>query len=225
MEPGNDLWVFGYGSLIWRPGFAFEDKQSARLVGFRRAFCVYSTFHRGTEARPGLVLGLDRGGVCDGVAYRVAAERREETLHYLREREQVYGVYREFQAPLQLFGGRNETVSAVTYVVERAHPSYAHHLPFANQVAIIRSARGLSGANIEYLVNSSEHLRELGIRDRNIERLAVAAGGLFSSSYGDPEALRQRSLSLAATCQPGVAAGPQLPLDQRRRFGYRNKLG
>ena len=91
----HDLWVFGYGSLMWRPGFAYEDAQHARLTGYRRCFCIYSVHHRGTARRPGLVLGLDRGGACEGIAYRVAARNAAETIRYLRAREQVNGVYRD----------------------------------------------------------------------------------------------------------------------------------
>ncbi len=226
MSETDELWVFGYGSLMWRPGFDHVEARAARIVGFQRAFCIYSTHHRGSEARPGLVLGLDRGGTCDGIAYRVAPALRAETISYLRAREQVSGVYRETYAPVQLLGGRDEEVTAVTYVVERAHPSYARRLAFGRQVDIIRGAHGLSGPNVEYLVNTSEHLRALGIRDRNLERLAAAAGGLFASSHEDPVTLHRRACALAATCRTvPVAAGPRLRPEERRRFLYRNAVG
>ena len=213
--------MFGYGSLMWRPGFAFEQAAKARLVGFRRAFCIYSTHHRGTELRPGLVLGLDRGGTCQGVAYRVAGRHRHETIAYLRAREQISGVYRETEVPLQLAHDRGPEVPAVAYVVERAHPSYAHRLPFLRQVGIIRGAKGLSGPNIEYLVNTAEHLRELDIRDRNLERLASAMGGLFTSSYADAATLYRRSLAAATTRRDVVRTAPKLRPAERRRFGHR----
>ena len=220
-EHSEDLWVFGYGSLIWRPGFEFEEACPAQIVGYQRAFCVYSTFHRGTEARPGLVLGLDRGGTCAGMAYRVAAGRRNETLSYLRAREQVYGVYRELQTQVSLVGEARSDVQAVTYVVERAHPSYAHRLPFLRQVGIIRGAKGLSGPNVEYLVNTSAHLRSLGIRDRRLERLAVAVGGLFAATHDAPVQLRERAALLAAAIKQPLQAGRRLKLDERRRFQHR----
>ena len=220
----HDLWVFGYGSLMWRPGFAFVEAVPARLVGFQRAFCIYSTHHRGSEQRPGLVLGLDRGGACAGIAYRVEASLRHDTIAYLRRREQISGVYRETYVPIALGHSLEPNTSAITYVVERAHPSYAHRLAFARQVEIIRGARGLSGPNVEYLVNTSEHLRQLGIRDRNLERLAAAAGGLFTGSFKDADALLRRSQSLARQCRSGVPGAPRLRRFERRRFLYRNNI-
>src|SRR3974390_2806866 len=91
----EDLWIFGYGSLMWRPGFSFVERAPARLFGLHRALCVYSFVHRGTPERPGLVLGLDAGGACRGIAYRVSAHLRCETVAYLRAREQITSVYRE----------------------------------------------------------------------------------------------------------------------------------
>src|ERR1700732_3225694 len=114
-----DLWVFGYGSLMWRPGFEFIKQVPARLIGEHRALCVYSFVHRGTPERPGLVLGLDRGGACRGIAYRVAAARREATVAYLREREQVTAVYVEVTRRVVLPSGE---AKALLYVADRGHP-------------------------------------------------------------------------------------------------------
>jgi len=220
---GDDLWVFGYGSLIWRPGFEYLDAHAARIVGFQRAFCIYSTHHRGNEHQPGLVLGLEPGGICEGIAFRVSPAQRDETVRYLRAREQISGVYREIQVPLKIFG-RNDVKYAMTYVAEKAHPSYAGRLPFQRQVQIIRNAHGRSGPNVEYLVNTSAHLRDLSIRDRNLERLAAAAGGLFAASYARPHVLHRRTACLAALNKVPVLAGPKLRPPERRRFLYRNLL-
>ncbi len=174
--PAHDLWVFAYGSLMWRPGFAYEEARHARLTGYRRCFCIYSVYHRGTPTRPGLVLGLDRGGTCEGIAYRVAAANVAETVRYLRAREQVNGVYREAHVPIELIEGQRREVRALTYIVERAHPSYAGQLPLALQARLIRAGSGLSGNNLDYLISTLRHLAELGIRERELERLLALIG-------------------------------------------------
>src|SRR3712207_8276797 len=119
----EDLWVFGYGSLMWRPGFPHLERVHAHLYGYHRSLCVFSHVHRGTPEHPGLVLGLDRGGRCHGVAFRVDAAEAAETVRYLREREQVTAVYRERSLPVRLDDGR--AVAALAYVVDRSHPQYA----------------------------------------------------------------------------------------------------
>ena len=126
-EPSHGaLWVFGYGSLMWRPGFAYSLRCKAMLRGWRRSLCVYSHVYRGTPEKPGLVLGLDRGGACPGVAFRVEEALREKTIRYLREREQPTAVYLERTVPIVLESG--ERVSALVYVADRLHPQYAGRL-------------------------------------------------------------------------------------------------
>src|ERR1700730_7332883 len=117
----GDLWVFGYGSLMWRPGFEFIEQVPARLIGEHRALCVYSFVHRGTPEQPGLVLGLDRGGMCRGIAFRVAAAARAKTVAYLRAREQVTAVYRETIRRIQLDDDARRQVRALCYMVDRGH--------------------------------------------------------------------------------------------------------
>src|SRR6185369_14763042 len=124
----GDLWVFGYGSLMWRPGFDYVERIDAKLIGAHRALCVYSFVHRGTPERPGLVLGLDRGGACRGIAFRIAPADREPTIHYLREREQVTSVYLEVLRGVTLLGQPECRVQELTYVVDRGHPQYAGKL-------------------------------------------------------------------------------------------------
>src|SRR5262245_42237164 len=131
------FWVFGYGSLMWRPGFAHLRAVPARLYGFHRHLCVYSHVHRGTPETPGLVRGLDRGGSCYGMAFEVARENRDATLAYLRAREQVTKVYREIFTPIRLLSRDAETVEAVAYVVDRSHHQYAGPLPVDAQLVYV----------------------------------------------------------------------------------------
>ena len=165
-----DLWIFGYGSLMWRPGFDFDERTLAVVRGYRRALCVYSHVHRGTPDRPGLVLGLDRGGSCKGVAFRVGAERAEQTIVYLRAREQVTMVYREVRLAATLADGRR--VSALAYAVERSHPQYAGALALPDLARLVGQGVGLSGANPEYVRNTHDHMAELGIFDATLAALA-----------------------------------------------------
>jgi len=222
-EAGHDLWVFGYGSLMWRPGFAYEEAQHARLTGYRRCFCIYSVHHRGTVDRPGLVLGLDRGGACEGIAYRVTAARAAETTRYLRAREQVYGVYRETHVPVELITGPRREELALTYIVERAHPNYAGRLPLAMQACLIHGSRGRSGANLDYLISTLRHLAELGIRERELERLLVMIGPHTARFPGGKNESPHAAAMwrLACTRRPRPAKLPK----GDRRFLYRVHLG
>lgn len=168
MTGSAPLWVFGYGSLMWRPGFAYEACEPALLRGYHRAFCVYSVHHRGTAQRPGLVLGLDRGGACRGRAYRVAARNAEAIIAYLDEREQVTAVYLCRMVTLEIGGKR---VAAMTYVADRGHSQYAGKLASRRVAEIILGGRGVSGENPEYLENTVAHLDELGIADGPLHEL------------------------------------------------------
>ncbi len=174
------LWVFGYGSLIWNPGFPFAERHLARLRRFRRSFCMRSIHHRGTPETPGLVLALDAeaGALCQGVAFRVAAAEREAVLAALRERELISSAYLEQWHPVELADGRR--VTAVCYVVDRDHAQYCGGLPLDEQARIIARARGGRGPNDEYLFNTARHLSELGIADpqlNDLVRRVRALGG------------------------------------------------
>lgn len=170
----NDFWVFGYGSLMWRPGFAHVETARARLHGYRRSLCIYSHVHRGTPDHPGLVLGLDTGGSCLGIAFRVPGEMTDEVMIYLREREMSNRVYHEKWLRLRLADGRD--VKAVTYVADRAHIQYAGSLKAEEAAAIVASARGDSGANIDYVSNTIEHLRNMRVRDHALEHVNELIG-------------------------------------------------
>lgn len=203
---------------MWRPGFAYEAVRPAALTGYKRCFCIYSVHHRGSAERPGLVLGLDRGGVCHGLAFRITPERAADTVAYLRAREQVNGVYREAGVPLMLDGG--ELVEGLAYLAERAHPSYAGCLPIVKQAALIRAARGLSGTNLEYLNNTLAHLTVLGIRERELERVLVAVGPVFGRGASEDQR-RARSTGLVQTLRHQVVAAPRMSPVARKRFMHR----
>src|SRR3982075_4361756 len=168
----GDLWVFGYGSLMWRPGFDFIEQVPARLIGEHRALCVYSFDHRGTPEKPGLVLGLDRGGACRGVAFRVAAKLRKDTVEYLRSREQTTNVYREVMRSVWLENEARERVSALAYVVDRGHVQYAGRLSLAEQLRHVQQGHGQSGANREYVISTVRAIEAEGFRDAQLHQLA-----------------------------------------------------
>jgi cation transport protein ChaC len=170
---GGDLWVFGYGSLLWNPGFPVAEARVARLDGWHRSFCMSSVHHRGTPERPGLVLALDRaeGAHCDGLAFRVEARYAAQTVDYLRERELISSAYLETRLCVVFHdcGARCEDV--LTYVIDRAHEQYRGDLDLETQARIIAGAVGGRGPNDEYLYNTAVHLAELGLADADLDWL------------------------------------------------------
>lgn len=166
----NDFWVFGYGSLMWRPGFDFVEATKGRLFGYRRALCIYSWVHRGTQDKPGLVLGLDRGGSCTGMVFRVDGANRQTVLAYLRERELVTNVYLERRAPVHLPDGRR--ITAVCYVADQYHEQFAGHLSADDAARRVSVSEGRSGHNADYVASTVEHLKEMNIRDHWLEDVA-----------------------------------------------------
>ena len=224
----HDLWLFAYGSLMWRPGFPHAEARRARLTGYRRAYCIYSVHHRGRPERMGMVLGLDRGGACAGVAYRIAAADVAAARAYLRARELVNGVYREALLPIELAhapGGAPVEAMALAFIVERAHPSYAGRLPPLLQARLIRGASGLSGANLDYLVSTVRHLIDLGIRERELERLVNMIGPLAwqraCARHTSPYAAALLRAAQRWRSPVRVRAGKA----DRQRFLFRQKLG
>lgn len=178
VTPGADLWVFGYGSLMWNPGFAFVERHAATLGGYHRRFCVASHRYRGTPERPGLVLGLDRGGSCRGIVFRVAANAVPAALDYLWEREMDNRVYRPRMLRVRLRDGASAegegAVEACCFIVDRAHRQYCGCMDAADMVARIAGCCGARGPNVEYLANTVAHLDQLGIRDVALHRLYLA---------------------------------------------------
>jgi glutathione-specific gamma-glutamylcyclotransferase len=188
---GEDLWVFGYGSLMWRPGFDFVERVPARLIGLHRALCVYSFVHRGTPTRPGLVLGLDRGGMCRGIAFRVAAAGRGETIAYLRAREQVTTVYLETWRRIALEEHARRQVRALCFVVDRSHVQYAGRLTLAESVHHVRQGHGSSGASRDYVLETVQALEALGYRDTELHLIAERlASGVSHQAAGITKAAK-----------------------------------
>ena len=174
--------MFGYGSLIWRPGFDIVERVPARVIGLHRSLCVYSFVHRGTPERPGLVLGLDRGGACRGVAYRVAAKKRAATLAYLRAREQATTSISRSCARHGSPASRNAGSDAVCYVVDRSHPQYAGRLDARrSNCIIVRQGHGRSGHNRDYVLETVTALEALGCRDTELHLLAERLKGTYEA--------------------------------------------
>jgi cation transport protein ChaC len=176
-DTAADLWVFAYGSLMWRPDFEFLERRPARLIGAHRALCVYSFVHRGTPEKPGLVLGLDRGGNCRGIAYRVAESNRLGTIAYLRAREQVTMVYREVTRAVWLDDDPQRRVSALCYVVDRGHEQYAGRLTLEQQLHFVRQGHGRSGNNRDYVLAAVKEIERQGFRDEQLHLLAERLRG------------------------------------------------
>jgi cation transport protein ChaC len=185
-QDSGDLWVFGYGSLMWRPGFAYVERFSARLIGMHRALCVYSFVHRGTPERPGLVLGLDRGGMCRGIAYRVAAAARAQTIGYLRAREQVTTVYLETMRRIELEDRGRRRVRALCYIVDRSHVQYAGRLSLAASVHHVRQGHGTSGPNRDYVLETVNALEALGYRESDLHLIAAQLKGVHETAAENP---------------------------------------
>lgn len=183
---GSDLWVFGYGSLMWNPGFDFLERHVGVLPGYHRRFCVWSLRYRGTPDRPGLVLGLDRGGSCSGMLFRVAAPKVPDTLEYLWEREMNSYAYSPKLLRVKLRGGTTAQghgeVRACSFVVNRSHVQYCNCLDEAGLISRIAECEGQRGSNLDYLANTVAHLGELGLHDRGLSRLYAAVLSLASQA-------------------------------------------
>jgi cation transport protein ChaC len=174
----REHWVFGYGSLMWRPGFAFVEKRQAMLHGRRRAFCIYSVHHRGRPEQPGLVLGLTTGGSVIGVAFRVDERDWDDTRAYLTDREQPTETYVEAVRQVRLDDGR--VVDALVFLSDTSHPGWAGNLDLDRQASLIARSAGLSGLNIDYLRDLVAHLRAQGTRDVEMELLLAKAEALHT---------------------------------------------
>jgi cation transport protein ChaC len=159
---GSDVWVFGYGSLVWNPIVHHEERRVARLHGFHRSFCLWSHVNRGSLQKPGLVLGLDTGGSCRGVAFRIAARHVAEELRLLWRREMVLGVYAPRWTAVET---GDDILSAIAFFANREHANYAGKLPLETVIRTLVSARGQLGTPAEYLLETVRGLIEHGVRD------------------------------------------------------------
>ncbi len=161
---------------MWRPGFVFEEASHALIEGGRRALCVYSIVHRGTKSAPGLVFGLDKGGKCEGIAYRVARRRAADTRGYLQRRENITHTYLAAKKPVKLLDGSGRKVNALCFLADPRHAQYAGRLPLEAQAWLVRRSAGRFGPNLDYVINTMMHLRELGVHDPELERLMTMLG-------------------------------------------------
>ena len=165
----KDIWFFGYGSLMWNPGFEYAERCEALLLGWQRSFCVYSHRYRGTPEKPGLVLGLDKGNSCHGVAFRTTPAQSHIALEYLWDREMITGVYEPMEVTIEIDG---KALPCHTFVADSAHPQYAGDLSDDKKLSLIQSGQGSAGANRDYLFSTVEHLDAMGIEDEALHRLA-----------------------------------------------------
>jgi len=178
--PAGDLWVFGYGSLMWNPGFAVREARPARLFGYHRRLCLWSIHYRGSARRPGLVLGLARGGSCNGMALRVARGQTDAAAAYLLQREMVHNAYRPAVKKVHLRGGDGDgdgdgggdIVEALTFLSKPEHPQFAPPLSIRDIAAVVVGAAGAGGRNRDYVLNTARHLSQLDIERTEIHRVA-----------------------------------------------------
>jgi len=189
LSPSGDLWVFGYGSLMWSPGFRCSQKSAGKVHGYHRSLCVYSHRYRGTPRRPGLVMGLCRGGSCWGMVYRVPAARAARVLAYLWRREMRNRVYQPRLVRVRIRGGRE--IRALAFVADAEHRQFAGDLDVEHTARLVARGVGERGPNIEYLSYTLAHMHELGVRDPHLDRILLAALALHSARRKSRRKIRQ----------------------------------
>jgi cation transport protein ChaC len=182
LAPRGDLWVFGYGSLMWSPGFRHGEKSPGRVHGYHRSFCIYSTRYRGTPERPGLVMGLCQGGSCWGMAFRVPATRVARVLDTLYRREMRNRVYRPRFVRVRIAHGRR--VSALAFVADPCHGQFAGDLSLERTARLIAQGHGERGLNIDYLAYTLAHMHEIGVSDPHLDRIMLRVVGLHRAKLG-----------------------------------------
>ena len=167
--PSGDFWIFGYGSLMWNPGFPHLAAQPARIMGYHRALCLYSNHYRGTDERPGLVLGLDRGGSCLGRAFLVAKADGLAVARYLNDREMLGEPYDPRWVEARFPDGSR--AHAYAYVADRRHSQYAGKLTAEEAADFVLQGRGERGTCLDYLTSTVQHMDELGIADSALHEI------------------------------------------------------
>ncbi|HLE67891.1 MAG TPA: gamma-glutamylcyclotransferase [Burkholderiales bacterium] len=178
--PRRDLWVFGYGSLMWSPGFRYTEKSVGLLRGYHRALCILSTRYRGTARRPGLVMGLCRGGSCWGIAFRIPAARVRGVLAALWRREMIRKVYEPRLVPVRI--RRGFRVRALTFVAEREHPQFVRELDLHGRAQLVAQGVGQRGPCTEYIRRTLEHMYALGVTDPHLARVLETAEAIRTSA-------------------------------------------
>jgi cation transport protein ChaC len=191
LAPRGDLWVFGYGSLMWSPGFRCSQKSAGKVHGYHRSLCVYSHRYRGTARRPGLVMGLCRGGSCWGMVFRVPATRSRRVLANLWRREMGNRVYLPRFVRVRIRGGRE--IRALAFVADAAHRQFAGDLDIARTARLVAQGIGERGRNVDYLSYTLAHMHELGVRDPHLDRILLAALALRSARRKSQRKIRQNS--------------------------------
>jgi len=176
--PGGDLWVFGYGSLMWAPAFTYAERKIGMVRGYHRALCILSNRYRGTPEKPGLVMGLCRGGSCWGMAFRVPAARVRRVLAALWEREMLNKVYRPTLIPVVMKNGRR--IRALAFVADTTHRQFVRELDLHGRARLVAQGIGQRGPCVDYIRNTLEHMLELGVNDPHLARVLETAVGLSS---------------------------------------------
>ena len=184
--PAGDRWVFGYGSLMWSPCFPYRASRLARVHGYHRALCILSTRYRGTRLKPGLVMGLCRGGSCWGMAFRIAAPDVRRTLRRLWRREMPRRVYQPKLVAATLRDGR--AVRALAFLADPAHPAYVRELDLHGRARLVAQGIGQRGPCIDYIRNTLDHMHEVGVPDPHLERVLHAALKLRQSPASSAQA-------------------------------------
>jgi glutathione-specific gamma-glutamylcyclotransferase len=180
--PRGDLWIFGYGSLMWSPGFRYAERRPGILRGYHRALCILSRRHRGTPDRPGLVMGLCPGGSCWGMAFRVPAQRARHVLSALWRREMRGKVYRPRRVPVTIASGRR--VRALAFVADTGHRQFVRELDLHGRARLVAQGIGQRGRCVDYIRNTLAHMRELGVNDPHLGRILDAADALRLEATG-----------------------------------------